>query len=300
MFRPTRRDDHWDHQIARAESDHALFHILANHVFPLEILIGAEVAQLRTFAIPSIARLLHATRQYEDHGQRRVDDTRAILTEIGDHGTHTAEGQEMVRHLNAIHSHYRISNDDFLATLAALVIDPMRTAARLGWRAPTAAEKEAVYRMWQEVGHQMHIADLPADYEALVAWRAAYEAEVMRYTPANEAVTRGLLAAVAAQLPRPLRPLATPIIAWLVDDDAVLAALGLTPPRPWLGWMLETAAAVRRRMGRAVDWWRHQRFWDTHLFRDLPSYPEGYDRRRLGPPELIARMARDQSPAATS
>ncbi len=62
------RTTRWDDAIARLDPERdaeAIARILGNHLFPLEVLVALEIAQLRTFTIPTISRTLHATGQYE-------------------------------------------------------------------------------------------------------------------------------------------------------------------------------------------------------------------------------------------
>jgi hypothetical protein len=52
--------------------------VLANHVFPLEVLVALEIAQLRTFTIPTISAILHSTAQYERHLQDLPDPSERL------------------------------------------------------------------------------------------------------------------------------------------------------------------------------------------------------------------------------
>ena len=287
------RTRHWERTIDGldpVEDDQAIVLILFNHVFSLDLLLSTELGQLRTFSIPSISRILHATRRYERAGPRRLDDTKAILNDILQNGPESEAGGEMVEHLNAIHAHYAISNDDYRYTLSALFIDFGDWVKCYGWRPLRDREREAMVNFHNRVGCAMGITDLPQTWDAWEAWRTDYEATAQRAHPDNAAVTAGFVAAVGTWLPRPLRPLVAPTIAALMPGDACVAALMMK--RPWWTPALRGIMAVRRVLGRWINPWQRIAFTQTALFSHYPTYPGGFQRLRLGPPELIARIHR--------
>lgn len=299
-----RRDDRWERAIDALDPKvdaHAIVNLLANHVFPLDVLVATELGQLRTFSIPSITALLHATGRYEREGARRLDDTKAILVEIVGPGPHTPEGREMIAHLQEIHGHYKISNDDYLLTLSVFVIDPAQWIDDHGWRPLRPNEREALFNLYRSMGEEMGIRDLPPDFEGLQAWREAYEQRARAYSPENESVARGLLAAIAERVPRSLRGAVVPIVSAILRDDAVLAAIGLHRPSLGVRAAVGGALAARQRVLRHVTPWNDTSFWETSFFRSYPTYPDGYERMRLGPKKVIDRMekARARKRAAT-
>src|SRR5690606_41946005 len=80
----SRRTHYWESALGALdpEADAELVtQIIAQHVFPLEHLVSVEIAQLHTFTIPSISKMLHATRENERAGDKRLDDTKATLRE---------------------------------------------------------------------------------------------------------------------------------------------------------------------------------------------------------------------------
>lgn len=289
---PSLRDSRWDAEIAQLDPRRdapRIVQIVANHLFPLEVFAATEIGQFRLFAIPSISAILHGTREYEDRGVRRVDDTRAFLVEILAAGTHTPDGAALARRLRDIHSLYRIRNDDYLATLAVFVVDPVEFIDRWGWRPTTAVEREALYRVYRELAEHMEVRDIPPSFEALAAWRRDYEAHALRYTPANEAVSRGLLRALTATLPGVGVGAIEDAVSALLPERARHAA-GLRPPRAGVRATIEATLAARQRALRRIDPWQTRAFWQTGFFQRYPSYPDGYDRMRLGPQKVLARL----------
>ncbi|NVB42522.1 DUF2236 domain-containing protein [Pseudenhygromyxa sp. WMMC2535] len=287
-----RRDGSWERRIDALdpiEDCEEIVDILSNHVFPLDVFVATELAQLRTFTIPTISRLLHATGEYEKRGGKRVDDTKLVLTEIFDPGLDTAAGAEMISHLNRIHGVYRIANDDFIYTLSVFTIDVDEWLARWGWRAMRANERAALYELYRRLGERMQIRDLPATFAEMLAWRRAYEARAQRYDPANEAVADGLLRALA-ELVGPARPLVSSAVRTAFIGDEALAILGLERPGAGVRAAWTGALRLRQRAGRHLATFQTQRFWDSAIFRRSPTYPEGYERMRLGPSKLLARF----------
>ena len=288
-----RRDDRWERAIDAldpARDYREIVAILSNHLFPIDILIATELAQLRTFTIPTISRQLRRTGEYERRGAKRLDDTKAILAEILATGMDSPEGAAMVAHLNAIHGHYRITNDDYLYTLSVFTVDVDAWIRRWGWRPLRPTERRALYNIYRELGVRMGIREIPSTFAAMVAWREAYEARARRYDPDNEVVARALIDALTA-LAGPAGPVVSPMIRALLSEPCV-TALGLRrPPRPVTA-TVERVLAVRRRLLRHLTIWNQMRFWDTAFFNHYPTYPTGYERLRLGPAKIVAELER--------
>ena len=289
------RTRHWDDAIAKLDAERdaeEICRILANHVFPLEVLASLEIAQLRTFTIPTISAILHSTGHYEREGLRRLDDTRAILGEIVRPGLDSEDSRRMVEHLNDIHSLFRISNDDYLYTLSTFVFDPAIFIEKWGHRPLTVHEQNAMFFLYKKLGSRMKIRDLPTSREAFLSWRGAYEARAQRYSPDNEAVARGMLRAVGGMFPRVMRRLWEPLIVYLTDDRAFQAALGLGHPKRLFRWALGIAVRAYRSVSRRLNAFERAPFWETTFFKRFPTYPNGYDPLRLGPTKVTALLER--------
>jgi len=270
---------------------------LSNHVFPVEVLLSVELAQLRTFTIPTISKTLHATRQYEDEGQRRLDDTRAILTELFTSPRGTDAHDEMVKHLNAIHGLYKISNDDYLYTLSTFIFDPWRFIEKYGHRPLSPKEKRAIYLFYRELGESMGMRDIPESFDAFLKWREDYERRVQRHTTENEAVASGMLRAVEQLLPRPLRPLVEPLISALIDEPAFEAAIGIRPAPEPLRAAVRNILLLRREVCKFISFFEEQALWEHPLYKTYKSYPDGYDRLKLGPEKVLAALEKRRASA---
>lgn len=299
-----KRTGRWDREIARRdarEDAQEIVSILANWVFPLEILTAMELAQLRTFSIPSISEILHATREYECRGVKRLDDTRAMMIEIFRYPKGSEEQREMIAHLNDIHGLYCIKNDDYLYVLTTFMFDPGLFIARFGYRGLTPHEWDAFFYLYQDLGKAMGIEDIPATRQEMWAWRAAYEARFQRYHRNNEQVARGFLDAVKEVLPPPFGWVAQRVPLALVDDVRLLESLGLDAPSRAEVMLVERVLKAWRRTSGVVNPFEHRgvEHWPS-IYENYRTYPEGYERLQLGPTrvlELLRRQKRRNAPA---
>lgn len=290
------RTKRWDQEIARRDPKQdaqEIVSILANWVFPLEILVAMELAQLRTFSIPSISQILHATREYECRGVKRLDDTRAIMIEIFRYAHGSDEQQEMIDHLNAIHSLYCITNDDYLYVLTTFMFDPGLFIERFGFRGLKPREWDAFFYLYQDLGERMGIKEIPQTRQEMWAWRCAYEDEHQCYHAANEAVARGFLASVREVLPPPLRPFGTLLPLALIDDHRLLKSLGLT--RPSKAWETLVVQGLKQagRISKVINPFQEKgvEHWPS-IYENYPTYPNGYERLQLGPARVLELLRR--------
>ena len=118
--------------------------ITARLEFPWDYTQGTGIAFLRDFGVPSIARVLDATREFEDHGVKRYDDTILIGEEATLDGIDSPRGHAAVRRLNRIHHHYDIPPDEYAYVLATTIVGPVRVdpAVRLAAAGPARAGRD--------------------------------------------------------------------------------------------------------------------------------------------------------------
>jgi hypothetical protein len=292
------------HRIAQLdpERDHVeIYRLSTGFEFPWDYRRALELALLRTFAIPSIAELLVATREFERFTQRRYDDTAILMGELAAHGYDSDRGRTALRRINRAHGPYRIANEDMLYVLSTFVLDPVRWIDRYGWRRLLAQEREAAYCFYREVGRRMNIRDMPAGYAELERFSRDY-ARTMRATPGSRALADHVLGLFATWFPRPVRGLARRVVPATFDDELLLG-LGLPQPPRWqratAGRALRLRAAVVRRMPPR----RAASFDDGSVrFRSYPGYPDGYDLDTIGAPEPPADLdaGRQATDARTS
>lgn len=260
---------------------------LANHDAPLDYLISGELAQIHTFGIPSISKLLHRTKQYQKDGLKRLDDTRAIITECMTDSVGSERGQHMVKHLNWIHSHYEISNDDYLYTLALFIIEPPRWMEAFGYRLLTEHEKQAGYYAFRSLGEAMKIKNIPPSREEFVTWYQDYRREHMVYHPDNKYVTEGLIDGMKDMFPKLLRPLVKPIMLTLLNDEQLLLATGQKPPSKFVQKIIRGVMKVRAWSQQYINLWQHKSFESSQLGQHYKTYPNGYQNNILGPEKIV-------------
>jgi hypothetical protein len=260
---------------------------LANHDAPLDYLISGELAQIQTFAIPSISKLLQRTKQYQDNGLKRLDDTRAILTECMADSVQSPRGEHMVKHLNWIHSHYDISNDDYLYTLALFIVEPARWMETFGYRPLTDREKYAGYLAFKSLGQAMKIKHIPESRDEFITWYQDYRRQHMVYHPDNKKITDGLINGMKEMFPALIRPFVRPVMLTLINDPELLAATGQKPPLFIVQKIIRGIMFVRKIGHRYINPWQKCSFESSKLGQYYKTYPEGYQNSRLGPEKIV-------------
>ncbi|MDX1456405.1 MAG: oxygenase MpaB family protein [Marinobacter sp.] len=263
---------------------------IADHDFPLEFLIAGELAQFQTYAIPSIARLLHRTGQYEQEGLKRLDDTRATMTAIFSNPEGSAERQAMITHLNWIHSHYAISNEDSLYTLLRMFLNPVEWVQRWGWRELSHQELDMLVAEMVSVGKAMGIRFEDETFEGLNRWQMAYREEYEHFHPDNQAVALGTIEGLKGYFPRWLQPVVPVLVSALLEDRDLLRHLGLSPAPRMQQAGLRSLLTLWRWGCKVYRPWKHRPFSEGWLANRYPSYQ---DNRlilcQLGPRKLIRR-----------
>jgi len=265
----------------------AIVKYLANHDAPIDFLISGELAQIQTFGIPSISKVLQRTKQYQNAGLKRLDDTRAILTECMVDSIDSDRGQHMVKHLNWIHSHYDISNDDYLYTLALFIVEPARWMEVFGYRPLSAREKYAEYLAFKSLGMAMGIKHIPESLDEFVVWYQDYRSQYMVYHPDNKKVTDGLIDGMKDMFPFFIKPLIRPVILTLINDAELLAATGQKAPSKFAQILVKGLMKIRRLSQKYINPWQNNSFETSYLGQHYKSYPKGYQNSVLGPEKLV-------------
>jgi pimeloyl-ACP methyl ester carboxylesterase len=256
--------------------------ISAQLEFPWDTETALSLALFRTFAVPSISAVLADSRAFLDAPRRRYDDTELLLAEIQEHGVASDRGRAALRRVNRMHAAYDLRDDDLRYVLSTFVVQPDDWIARFGWRELSAAEREAAWRFWREVGRRMGVRDLPEDREAFVAWSRAYEAAHFVPDPANHAVadaTMTMYLREVLHVPRRLHRLARPVLLALLEPDLV-SALGYPEPPQVLRRLVPAALVLRARLLGAFVPPRRRPVRLTR--RPRPGYAHGYRIEQLG------------------
>src|ERR1041385_1015623 len=78
----------------------------ALYEFPFDTTRSLEFALFRTFASPTISRLLDETQEFARRAQRRYDDTDLILSTIVESGYDSEDGKRAIRRMHRLHRRF--------------------------------------------------------------------------------------------------------------------------------------------------------------------------------------------------
>lgn len=258
---------------------HRVYRELGEYEFPWDFNQALSFALFRTYAVPSIGRLLDDTHEFTERPQKRYDDTALLLEEVLLHGFESSNGRDAIRRINGMHRMYDISNDDMRYVLATFVVVPKRWIDDFGWRALTDAEVHASVRYYQTLGKHMGIKDVPETYEAFAQLMDAYEAEHFAYDEGGRRVADATLDLMATFYPRPLAP-ALRLFSRALMDPPLLAAFDYREPGRVVRAVSTGALRLRAKVVALLPPRRR-----PTLVRDMPrikSYPDGFDVRTMG------------------
>jgi hypothetical protein len=248
--------------------------------FPWDTTRSLELALFRTFAVPSIARLLDSTGEFAREAQKRYDDTDLIISTLLEDGYDSETGRRALRRMNQIHGRFEISNEDFLYVLSTFVFEPIRWNARFGWRRMVEVERLASFHCWREIGRRMNIRDIPESYEELERFNVEYERAHVARTHETGRVGRDGRELFAAWFPRPARPAVRAGIHALLDDE-LRRSFAFPSPPPGLHGTLVAGLRLRAQVVRMLPPRRRPRLRTRKRRR---SYGHGYVLEELGPP----------------
>ena len=247
--------------------------------FPFDVTRSLELAFFRTFAVPSIARLLGSTGEFERRARKRYDDTDLLISTFSEHGHSSAVGRAAIRRMNQIHGRFPIANEDFLYVLSTMVLEPIRWNARFGWRPVTEGENVASFHFWREVGALMNVREIPSTLEELERFNVEFERDRFGYTDEGHRVARAMVAMFVGRIPGLPRGLGARGVHALLDEP-LLDALALPRPTSVERRAAEAALRARARAVRLLPPRRKPRLRTTMRRR---TYPRGYRVEALGP-----------------
>ncbi|MHC3467788.1 oxygenase MpaB family protein [Streptomyces sp. 7R007] len=256
-----------------------IYRLSAAYEFPWDYTRALELALYRTYAVPSIGRLLAETAELTDRTQKRYDDTTLLLDAVVEHGFGSEEARTAIRRINRMHRSYDIGNDDMRYVLCTFVVMPKRWIDAYGWRRLSRHETIASSVHYGTLGRHMGIQDVPGSYEEFESCLDAYEEAHFAWDERARTVSDATLALMASWYPRPLAPVLRATTLALLDDH-LLRAFRYPPPHPVTRALVRRAVRAR---GRAVRLLPPRRA--PHYARqnwEVRSYPDGYRLDELG------------------
>ncbi|MEU0251600.1 oxygenase MpaB family protein [Streptomyces sp. NPDC006184] len=256
-----------------------IYRISVTLEFPWDYTRALELALYRTYAVPSIGRLLARTAELTERTQKRYDDTSLLLDTIVEHGFTAAQGRTAIRRINQMHRSYDISDDDMRYVLSTFVVVPRRWIDAYGWRRLSRHEVVATAEYYRTLGRHMGIPGVPETYEGFEALLDAYEEAHFGWDEGARRVSDATLGLMASWYPRPLAPLLRTATLALLDEP-LLRAFRYPRPAAATSALVRRAVRTRGRLVRLLPPRRTPHF--ARQNREIRGYPNGYRVADLG------------------
>ena len=231
-------------------------HLLTSYEFPWDIERALELALFYTYGSASVARLLDATGEFRNRGQKRYDDTQLLIAWFVQHGYSSPLGQRAIARMGELHGRFRIPNDDFLFVLWTFIDFPIRWCQDYAWRPFTALERLGWFTFWQQVGERMGLTAIPSTYTDFETWVQRYATQEMVPNEPSRRVAAATVAILAGWLPAALRGAVQPAVNTLIPAE-LRRALQYQPPSWALTRFIRTTLKVRGRLERHVPLQRY-------------------------------------------
>ena len=256
-----------------------IYRNLGTYDFAWDLNQSLSFALFRTYAVPSIGRLLDETGEFERAAQKRYDDTSLLLEVPLLEGFESPRGRAAIRRINQMHRRYDISNDDMRYVLSTFVVVPVRWLHAFGWRPLTPDERLASVRYYQSLGRHMGITDIPGTYAEFATLMDEYERAHFAYDAASARVADRTLALLVSFYPRLFAPVVE-VFSRALMDPPLLRAFGYREPGRIARRLSAGALRLRARAVAVLP----KRRTPLHVI-DLPrirSYPNGFDIEQMG------------------
>ncbi|WP_035799279.1 oxygenase MpaB family protein [Kitasatospora mediocidica] len=262
------------------ERDHLeIYRLTATYEFPWDHTRALELALYRTYAVPSIGRLLATTAELTDRCQKRYDDTSLLLGAVVEHGFDTEDGRTAIRRVNQMHQRYDISNDDMRYVLCTFVVVPKRWIDRYGWRRLSDHEVRATAAYYHALGRHLGIKELPSSYQEFEEFLDSYEAAHFGWDAGARQVSDATLDLMSSWYPRPLAG-AVRAASLALLDEPLLRAFRYPSPAPLTRTLVHGALRLRARAVRLLPPRRHPHY--ARQNPEIKGYPNGFRLADLG------------------
>ncbi len=275
---------HWvrrSEQLDPVRDHHEISLHVSAYDFPWDNTQALSFALFRTYAVPSIGRLLDQTGEFTTRVQKRYDDTGLLLEEVQRHGFGSDRGRSAVRRINQMHAMYDISNDDLRYVLATFVVVPKRWMDDYGFRPLSPNEVAATTNYYIELGRRMAIKDLPADYPGFERLLDDYEREHFAFDPGGRRVADSTLDLMTSFPPNKYAPRwVVKRFAYSLMDEPLLRAFRYPVPTRFERVLFNGAMRLRARLLRLFPA-RSEPKW-VSTFGYFRTYPAGYEIDQLG------------------
>ncbi|KAF2272556.1 uncharacterized protein EI97DRAFT_426019 [Westerdykella ornata] len=231
--------------MAKMTTEHAweIVRYITTLEFPLMAEKALQFALFRTYAIPTISKLLCETRQLAEpqNAPRRYEDTTVLITEFINHPPSSSRANAAIARMNYLHGLYqpsgKISNDDMLYTLSLFILEVERWIRLYEWRQLTDMELCALSTFWKSIGDAQGIDFSPLPngpssfrdgldfFHSLRIWADQYEERCMIPTEDNHKTAEETTSILVYNLPRFLQPVGRRAVIALMDERLRIAMM---------------------------------------------------------------------------
>ncbi|WAL93614.1 oxygenase MpaB family protein [Streptomyces sp. Je 1-369] len=256
-----------------------IYRLTTTFEFPWDYTRALELALYRTYAVPSIGRLLAQTAELTGRTQKRYDDTALLLDTVVEHGFVSDEGRTAIRRINQMHRSYDISNDDMRYVLCTFVVVPGRWIDTYGWRRLSRHERVAAAMYYRTLGQHMGIKEIPGSYEEFENFLDEYEEANFGWEQGGRSVSDATLDLMASWYPSPLAPMLRKATIALLDES-LLRAFRYEEPDAVTRSLVRGAVRLRGRAVRLMPPRRAPHY--ARQNREIKGYPDGYEVAELG------------------
>jgi hypothetical protein len=278
------RRHHWARRSERLDpvrDSHEISLHVSAYDFPWDNVQALSFALFRTYAVPSIGRLLDETGEFTERVQKRYDDTGILLEEVQKNGFGDPRGRAAVRRINQMHALYDISNEDLRYVLSTFVVVPKRWLDDYGFRSLTPHEVTATTNYYLQLGRHMNIVDLPADFAGFERLLDDYEAAHFAFDEGGRRVADSTLDLMTTFPPSSWLP------AWLAKrfafalmDEPLLRAFRYSGVSRVERVLFRGGLKLRGRVLRLFPARREPKW--VSQFGYFRTYPAGYEIADLG------------------
>ncbi|KAK1220831.1 hypothetical protein PQX77_016402 [Marasmius sp. AFHP31] len=274
-----------------AEDAQKVVGALIRYEMPLILEYALAFALFKTYAIPSISKILASTKELKSAEgiSKRYADTSILISTwvtcpisgvVADaSGGEKSNAQDpranlAIARTNFLHSHYNIKNDDYLYTLGLFMFEPAKWAAKFGWRSLTPLEEHAFFILWVEIGNRMGIKEIPKSAETFKDWIREYEDKYMVPAQTNHDVATYTTEELIFPIPETfgLKKFARRMSIAVLEDNVRIAMKQPEQPQ-WMSTLINTL------LGFAA--W-HTRYFHLPAFKpygqvqlELPEFKDG-------------------------
>lgn len=265
-------------QLDPKEDCQEITYLVGAYEYPWLIKKSLEFALFRTYAVPHTSRILDASGQFAQHGQKRYDDTTLMLAGLAEKGYDSDYGKTVIATMNYLHGRWNLKNEDMLYVLSTFVFEPIRWHRKYGWRKPTQHENLANFHFWREVGIRMKIDNIPESIEEYEQFNIEHEKKHIRYDDANRIIGGATVDLFVNWYPAFIRPLVREVILSFMDDP-LLNAMGFKKPHSSIRWVAHTGLKM---MGFAMRFMPPRT--KPFLYTEVPTrtYGKSFKAKELG------------------